>query len=272
LLLLFADDYLHIRPLGVGGMGQVFRAEERRSGHLVALKVPDEELLKDERLRNRFMKEMQALAGVSHPNVVPLVRVHLGERPFYTMEVVGGEDLAHLVERKGKLAVAEAAPLLQGVASAISFLHGLGIVHQDLKPENVLIDIGGRARLSDFGMAVEVGREFREQDHFRGGSPAYMAPEQLAASAPRPGVDVYAFGVLAFKCLTGELPFPQEKPLLKLTQVAPTLKDRDPTLPSDLSELVKLCLVRSPSGRPKNGTVLLRMMKALKLSPLAPPA
>jgi serine/threonine-protein kinase len=241
-------------------MGRVYEAVERATGRVVALKVPDERTLADPRMRERFLKEMQAIAGVSHPHVVPLLRVHLGELPFFAMEYVEGDSYRERVDQHAPMAPADCLPLLRGLASALAFIHGLGIVHQDVKPANLLIDTQGVARLSDFGLAVEIGRNFDARDETGAGSPAYMAPEQFSSAAAQPAADVFAFGVMLFESLAGRRPYPDDRPLSKLTEVAPSLDEAAPGAPPTLVRLTADCLSREIDQRPANGTELLRRL------------
>ncbi|MCO5171790.1 MAG: serine/threonine protein kinase [Planctomycetes bacterium] len=210
--------------LGRGAMGLVLRVEHPELGHEYALKVVRPEMLGDPESVGRFRREMEALARVDdHPGIV---RVHsAGETadgaPFYAMELVRGRSLAEALKR-GLLARDAALDVLAEVAAALAHLHARGIVHRDVKPENVLVDEAGRARLTDFGLARSLGlradRLTRTGDLV--GTPTHMAPEQALGAEVGPWTDVYALGVVLYEVLTGRTPHTGATALEVFRQVA----------------------------------------------------
>ena len=210
--------------LGRGGMGAVYRARDMRLDRLVALKVVRAELLGDPEARRRFRREAQIVARLQHPSIVAVY--DYGTFPdggaYLVMELVRGEDLRHVLQREGRLDIAESMQILTAVCAAIGAAHREGVLHRDLKPENILLPGGGApAKVLDFGVAkivVESPPREGEDDGADAqtaltaagmiiGTPAYMAPEQFHAVEADARTDVFSLGVVAYEMLSGELPF-----------------------------------------------------------------
>ena len=266
-----AGQYLLERELGGAGMSRVFVARELALGRRVVIKALPPELgagLDAE----RFRREIQLHAALQHPHVVPVLAAgSAGGVPYYTMPFVDGESLRERLARAraagAPLPIAEAGRILHDVADALAHAHAQGVVHRDVKPDNVLL--GGRhALVTDFGVAKAIvacqaggdpdGADDGTQTTGAGlaiGTPAYMAPEQVAADpAVDHRADLYAFGVLAYEMLAGTPPFAGRpaSALLRahLTELPPPLGERRPGLPAPLAELVMACLAKRPEERP----------------------
>ncbi len=200
-----AGRYRIVTPLGRGGMGEVWRADDLKLRQTVALKFLPESLATDPSRLARLVDEVRLARQVSHPNVC---RVHdLAEaegQHFVTMEYVDGEDLGSLLRRVGQLPTERAVDLLQQVCRGLAAAHERGILHRDLKPANVLVDGRGRARITDFGLALTAADARRPAGV--AGTPAYMAPEQRAGRSLSPRTDVYALGHLLREMMTGLSP------------------------------------------------------------------
>jgi Protein kinase domain/Ankyrin repeats (3 copies) len=207
--------YRLLARLGAGGMGTVYRAWDEHLDRVVALKMPrldgppEQQALRTQ----RFQREARAAALVLHPNVCPIFDVgeHEG-RPFVVMACIGGPSLAQVLEVRGRLDnLAEAVALVQQVLSGIAAVHAKGIIHRDVKPANILLDLQGQAVLTDFGLArpEERGGEALTSEGMILGTPAYMAPEQASAQSDRvgPRTDLYCVGVVLYRLVTGHLPF-----------------------------------------------------------------
>jgi eukaryotic-like serine/threonine-protein kinase len=244
------------RVLGRGGMGVVYAARHLRLNRSVALKMllagpyaGPEELA-------RFLREAQAIAGLHHPNVVPLYDVGDVEgRPYFTMELVEGGSLA-LKLAESPLPAREAAALVATVAEAVEAAHQTGIVHRDLKPANVLLTADGRPKVTDFGLARRL--EHKGELTCNGtpmGTPSYMAPEQARGdnAAIGPTTDVYALGAILYECLTGRRPFQADSSAATLQQVLadePVPPARlNPRVPRDLETICLKCLRKEPCQR-----------------------
>ena len=210
--------YLLERLVGVGGMAAVFRARDERLGRVVALKL----LTGDERVRRRFAREARAVAAVDHPHIIPVYEA--GEANgvlFIAMRFVAGDDLRVLVGREGSLRPRRAAAFISPVASALDAAHSVGLVHRDVKPANMLVDVGpGRPEhvyLSDFGLArgmLSVGGLTGAGQFL--GTPDYAAPEQISGRSVDGRADQYALACVAYTLLSGSLPFEREEPMAVL--------------------------------------------------------
>jgi tetratricopeptide (TPR) repeat protein len=256
------------QAIGSGGMGVVFRARDRSSGEVVAVKV-----LSDERgLRTkRFVREIQLLAELSHPGIVRYIShgVTSAGKLFLVMEWLDGEDLRARLQR-GPLSVREAVDLAARVAEALGAAHARGIVHRDLKPSNLFLP-GGRidqVKVLDFGVAHHEGRTQITRTGTMIGTPGYIAPEQARTSSRIDArADVFALGCVLFECLTGVPPFDGDTTAAVLAKilfgVAPRVSKLWPEVPEDLDTLVAQMLAKDPALRPSDGANLTAALAAL---------
>jgi hypothetical protein len=251
------------RRLGQGGFGVVFGASDSRLGRAVAIKVLRPELAAPA-LRERFRREAESAARLRHPGIIPIHAIgEAGDLAWFVMPLVRGETLAARLQREGRLPVGEARRILVEVAEALRAAHGAGLIHRDIKPDNILLEgEEGRAILTDFGIAKALGRGPEAGDAELGltetgmilGTPEYMSPEQ-AGGEPRLDrrSDLYALGVLGYQMLTGEPPFrgPTHLAVLKhqLTQGPPSVARRRPECPERLARAVDRCLRLEPAER-----------------------
>jgi hypothetical protein len=256
-----AGRYRIVRQIGQGGMAIVYLARDVALERNVAVKVlpPGRS---SSGLRDRFLREARTAAGLSHPNIVP---IHLVEAHdalvLFVMGYVDGDTLRERVERTGPLSAAEAARVLQEVAWALGYAHQRGIVHRDVKPENILIErASGRAMVADFGIAHAGGSETLTIDGLVLGTPHFMSPEQAAGMPADARADVYALGVTAFYVLTGRLPLdaPNAAAVLAkhVTETPPPVGSIRPDLPRQLTEAVDRCLLKDPAQRFDTGDSL----------------
>jgi serine/threonine protein kinase len=259
--------------LGEGGTGDVFRAWDPRLKRTVAIKIlhPHQDPKNDE----RFRREVRLAAALRHPNVLTVYDCSPPESPFcyLVMELVSGGSLRKLVGRK--LLCEEAGVLLLPVARALQAAHGAGIVHRDVKPDNILIDRGDPLtviKLMDFGVALATGEPRITTDGAVSGSIAYMAPEQLASGQITPASDIWSFGVTFFELVSGEHPF-GERHVGPLVEQVLTCEPRlPPGHAAPLVELVHGCLQREASRRYPDGAALVSALtRALAESGLSEP-
>jgi hypothetical protein len=243
--------------LGRGGMGEVYRAEDAVLGQTVALKVLPAKTGSDVAWRQRLLEEVKVARRVTHPNVC---RVHdVGEsegRLFLSMEYVDGEDLATLLRRIGRLAGEKALEIARQIAAGLAAAHAAGVLHRDLKPANVMLDREGRVRLADFGLAV-VGATARGEV---AGTPAYMAPEQLAGAGCDERTDLYALGLLLYELLTGKRAFAgrtlsDQRQSRESPPPLPSMFARD--LDPRIEAVIMQCLARDPKERPTSALTVL---------------
>ncbi len=256
-----AGEYSLQRELGRGGMGIVYLARDVQLDRDVAIKVLPAHLAGAE-TRERFVREARTAAGLSHPNIVPIHRVgEAGGLVFFVMSYVEGETLGERLRTRGPLPPDEAARIMREVAWALAYAHGRGIVHRDVKPDNILLEAGtGRALVTDFGIA-------HREDMDRGTDPGkimgtahFMSPEQ-AASAPIDGrSDIYGLGVVGYLAVSGRLPFEVSNvPALlvrQATEAAPSVSRSAPGIPTALGAAIDRCLARNPADRFPDGEAL----------------
>jgi serine/threonine-protein kinase len=245
--------------LGRGGMGEVCRAEDLVLGQPVALKFLPKGSLADAAAARRLRDEVRLARRVSHPNVC---RVHdVGEADgemFVSMELIPGEDLASLLRRIGRLPSEKALEIGRQVAAALAAAHAASVLHRDLKPANVMLDAEGRARLTDFGLAV--ARRASPAVEV-GGTLAYMAPELLAGGSPTAQSDLFSLGVLLYELLTGRRPVVARG----LAELREKLESADPPPPSAavpeleprVERVILRCLARDPAARPQDALAVL---------------
>ena len=206
-----ADRYVLERELSGGAMSRVFVAEETSLGRKVVIKVLPPELAAGLSV-DRFRREIQLAASLQHPHIVPLLAAgEAGDLLYYTMPLVEGESLQARLARERRAAGAEAIRVLRDVADALSYAHRHGVVHRDIKPDNILLS-DGHALVTDFGVAKALDQATRQSSltstGLALGTPAYMAPEQAAADPHTDHrADIYALGVLGYEILTGQPPF-----------------------------------------------------------------
>ena len=247
--------YRIVRLLGRGGMGAVYLARDLALDREVAIKVVKTDSSARE-VHDRLRREARTAAKLSHPNIVPLHAFGEVEgMPYFVMGYVRGESLAARLRRDGKLPEEEARRIVADLAEALDHAHRQGVVHRDVKPDNVLLDDeSGRALLTDFGVAKALGSETLTAVGSVVGTPSYMSPEQAAGRADIDGrTDIYSLGVMAYAMLTGRLPFEGKTAadvLTKhLTQEPPPLRSLLPTLPDSTVLAVERCLAKDPARR-----------------------
>jgi hypothetical protein len=254
-----AGRYALEHELGRGGMGVVLLARDLSLDRPVALKLLPTLLATQPVLRERFLREARTAAGLSHPHVVPIHAVEEHEGlAFIAMAFVDGETLAERVRRTGPLPPREAARILREVAWALAYAHGRGIVHRDIKPDNIMIERGsGRALVTDFGIARPVERSSTtDRLTLEGqllGTAAFMSPEQAAGEPVDGRSDLYSLGAVGFYVLSGRAPFDEgtiEALLVaRFTKAAPPVATARPDVPAALATVIDRCLARQPYDR-----------------------
>jgi len=256
-----AGEYSLQRELGRGGMGVVYLARDVQLDRDVAIKVLPLHLASTGAARERFLREARTAAGLSHPNIVPIHRVgEAGDFVFFVMSYVEGETLGERLRTRGPLPPVDATRVLREVAWALAYAHGRGIVHRDVKPDNILLEAGtGRALVTDFGIAHTEARPTTDPGKIMG-TAHFMSPEQ-AADLPIDGrSDIYGLGVVGYLALSGRLPFESSNlPALILkqaTEAPPSVSRAAPGLPSALAAAIDRCLAREPDERFPNGEAL----------------
>jgi hypothetical protein len=266
-----SPNLLLVRSIGAGGMARVFLAREPALKRLVAVKVLSGDYASSKEGRARFEREAQAVAGLSHPNIVAIHTV--GElddhTPYFVMQYVEGRSLAARVESDGPLAVAETRRVLGEVAAALATAHQQGIIHRDIKPANILYEEAtGRSLVSDFGIAAIGPSAAPASMRLTGtgvliGTPQYMSPEQLLAEPMSEKTDIYSLGLLAHELLIGSSPFrassPHELIAAHLRDTPQRLAQRRADVDAELDELIARCLEKDATKRPTAADVARRL-------------
>ena len=272
------DAYAIERELGGGGMSRVFLAEERALSRRVVIKVLSPELAAGVNIE-RFRREILLTARLQHPHIVPIFNA--GETdglPYYTMPYVEGDSLRVRLMRTGPMPIAAATSILGDVAQALEFAHEKGIIHRDIKPDNVLL-IGNTAAVSDFGIgkALLASRSARERGTLTEvgtaiGTPQYMAPEQAAADPDADHrVDLYALGCVAYELLTGEAPFAGRTAAAlfraHIAEAPTPVAAKRGDAPEQLADLIARCLEKDPADRPATARDVIAALESVTVTP-----
>jgi len=263
------SSYILICPVGHGATGTVWRGIERTSGEQVAVKLLHEGLLRQPKLVTRFVQERTILMMVRHEHIVGVRDLFsAGESLGLVMDFVAGGSLRERLRSAGTLAPAEAARLLGQVAAALAEAHSLGVVHRDVKPDNILLQmVDGRAdvRLTDFGIARVVDAAGLTTPHAIIGTPHYMAPEVIGGGDAGPAADVYAVGVVLYELLTGRPPYTGE-PIAVLRQHLDDTVGRPPGLSDRAWSVIGSCLDKDPRRRPPGDELAATLRDLARLS------
>jgi len=244
--------------IGRGGMGVVYRAKDRRLKRTVAIKVLPPELAFRSEIKTRFLREAETAAQLNHPNIVDIYAVDEAEGiVFFVMAYITGDNLAKRLHDHGALSVDETRRTLRDVADALAYAHERGVVHRDIKPDNILIDgQSGRPMVTDFGIAraVSEGDSRLTATGIAIGTPTYMSPEQAAGERTIDGrSDLYSLGIVGYQMLTGEPPFIANSTpaiLVKHISERPTpIEQRRADVPQDLARVIMLLLEKDPANR-----------------------
>src|SRR2546427_465396 len=243
--------------LGEGGFAAVFRVREKRARRDVAVKVVDLGLTPSPSLATRFVREARTVARLEHPHIVPIYKVggYQNEGLYIVMRCVDGRSLRQLLERKRRLSVRKAATIGRQVADALGYAHRYGVVHRDVKPDNILVDTGGHVLVTDFGIA-KAAQQASSQLTTEGmvvGTPQYMSPEQATGESLDARSDIYSLGILLYQMLTGLAPFDGESAQSILMKQATAnhapIGDHRDDVPAALVGVVDRMLAKDPGER-----------------------
>jgi TolB-like protein len=274
---LIGGRYEILALLGAGGMGSVYRARDTELDEVVALKMLHGELVNEPGMLARFRQEAKLARRVTHRNVARTFDIgeHRGDK-FLTMELVEGESLASLAARRPRLPVADVVRIMREVCAGMAAAHAAGVVHRDLKPDNVLLGTDGRVVVTDFGIAYALAHAGRMTKTLGGvvGTPAYMAPEQVEGARDIDGrADIYAVGVMTYELLTGEPAWHGDTPFTvaaaRLVNPPPDPRAILPNLPPALADLIMLCMARKREERVATAEALAEALA--QASAAAPP-
>ena len=250
----FAGRYQIIEALGKGGMGKVYRVLDKKLNEEVALKLVRPEIASDKKTLERFSNELKIARKIAHKNVGRMYEM-MEEKGihFVTMEYVSGEDLKSFIKRAGPLSAGKTTFIAKQVCEGLAEAHKLGVVHRDLKPQNIMIDKEGNSRIMDFGIARSRKAKGITADGMIIGTPEYMSPEQVEGKEADHRSDIYSIGVILYEMVTGRIPFEGDAPL-SIVLKHKTETPRDPRelnaqIPDDLSHVILKCLEKNKEKR-----------------------
>jgi serine/threonine protein kinase len=272
---LLNERYVLLRPLASGGMAHVWLGRDQLLGRTVAIKILREEYTRKPDFQERFRNEAQAIAKLSHPNLVTVYDFGVqGDRYFMIMEYIEGEDLKSYLRRARPQPMEVWLDIAIQVCEGLGLAHRAGLVHCDIKPQNILLSGDLLAKIADFGIARAIaakrifdgGQTRPLEEETVWGSPQYVSPEQAAGEDLTPASDVYSTGIMLFEMLTGRLPFPGKDPrtlaLQHQNEPAPSPRLLNPAVPAELEGIVLRALAKKPAERYRNGDQMARVLKA----------
>ena len=250
----FADRYYIMEDLGKGGMGRVFKVLDTKIDEKVALKLLNPDVASDEKTKERFRNELKLTRKITHRNICRVYDFSEEQGyPYITMEYVPGEDLKSLIRRIGQFTVGKAVFIAKQVCEGLTEAHKQGVVHRDLKPQNIMIDRDGNARILDFGIARSVKTKGITDAGAIVGTPEYMSPEQVEGKEVDQRSDIYSLGIILYEMVTGRVPFEGDTPI-SVAVKQKTEKPQDPAefniqIPNDLSRIILKCLEKDKNRR-----------------------
>jgi serine/threonine protein kinase len=265
----FAGRYQIIEELGKGGMGSVYKALDTQINEEVAIKLIRPEIASDEQTLERFSNELKLARKISHKNVCRMYHLEKGEEtPYISMEYLEGQDLKKLIWEKEKLSAEEAIGIAQQVCEGLIEAHRLGVVHRDLKPQNIMIDKDSQAKIMDFGIARSLEAPGVTQTGVIIGTPDYISPEQAEGQEADHRSDIYSLGVIMYEMVTGSVPFKGDTALsvaLKhKAQLPLDPKKRNPQISDDLSRLILICMEKDRARRYQSAKDLFEDLKNIE--------
>ena len=252
--MVFAGRYQIIDELGKGGMGRVYRVLDKKLDEEITLKLIKLEIAIDKKTVERFSNELKIARKIGHKNVARMFDLNVEKGTHYiTMEYVRGEDLKKLIRQMGQLSVGQAIPIAIQICEGLGEAHRLGVVHRDLKPQNVMVDEDGNARIMDFGIARSVETKGITGAGVMIGTPEYMSPEQVEGKDVDQRSDIYSLGVILYEMVTGQVPFEGDTPFtigVKHKSEKPKdPKDLNTQIPDDLNQVILKCLEKERENR-----------------------
>lgn len=272
--MLLSGRYRLGHRIAVGGMGEVWTADDIRLARIVALKILRPELTGDPEFVERFRTEARITASLNHPGIAAVYdygEVTGGAGPYLTgtaylvMELIAGESLSAVLARTGRLSVPRTLDVLDQTGRALQQAHARSLVHRDIKPGNLLITPGGQVKITDFGIAKVVNQAPVTRMGMVMGTAQYISPEQAAGQEAVPASDIYSLGIVAYECLSGTLPFPNENAVaMALAHVRDPPRPLPADVPPAIAALVMQMLVKDPAARFPNGAALAQSVGQLR--------
>jgi len=271
--------YEILEELGRGGMASVYKAVQKNLNRLVALKVIHKNLVnyRDREFLERFQREAQLSASLNHPNIVTVYDVGFeGGVHYIAMQYLEGRDLHHIIRDSGKLSIDESIKMIAPIAEALDYAHNKGIVHRDIKSSNIIITTGGKAMLTDFGIAHAASDTKLTQTGMVIGTPEYMSPEQAISGQVDAQSDLYSLGVVLYECITGNVPFKGETPVATIYKIvnekAEPLNKVVPNAPKWLESIMNKVLAKDKKKRFVTGTDFSNALRSKQQQTMEVPA
>ncbi len=274
--------YRLVAQQGSGGMAVIYKAIDQALGRTVAVKILRPSLTNDPAFLARFRNEARSVANLAHPNIVTVHDVGSdGPTHYIVMEFIEGQDLKRIIKGDGGLPIERALNLAIQICAGIGFAHRAGLVHADVKPQNILVTREDVVKVTDFGIAQALSdAQPGERQAVVWGSPHYFAPEQAKGEKPSPAADVYSIGIVMFEMLTGRLPYSganqQELALAHIRERIPMVTEFNPTVPDSLAKIVYKTMSKDPVARyrlaDQLGHILISYRDRGRETPIAPPA
>ncbi len=258
--------------IGVGGMAVVYKAYDNIDDRIVAVKILKDEFLANEEFRRRFKNESKAISLLSHPNIVKVFNVNYGDRLQYiVMEYVEGITLKEYIEQQGKLGIKETVHFTMQILRALQHAHDKGIIHRDIKPQNILLLSNGTIKISDFGIARFSYSDTKTMTDSAIGSVHYISPEQARGNSIDERTDIYSVGVVMYEMLTGTLPFTSDNSvsvaLMQLQNDAKSIREINPNIPVGLEQIVKRAMEKDTKSRYQTASEMLLDIEEFKRNP-----
>ena len=272
--MILADRYECLKRIGSGGMGDVYKAHDRRLDRIVAIKVLKSEYNEDENFIRKFRRESLAAASISHPNIVSIYDVGMetvaGEDVYYiVMEYIDGKTLKELIKEEGMLSQNQALNYLIQIAEALKIAHNKNIIHRDIKSQNIMVTRDNRVKVTDFGIARMAGNATMTVTNAVMGSVHYFSPEQARGQKVDARSDIYSMGIVLFEMLTGDVPFDSENPitvaLMHVQNDIPMPSERNPRVGPEVDQVFKHMTEKKPSDRYANVSLIIEDVKAILL-------
>lgn len=264
--------YQLIERIAAGGQGEVWRAEDATLGRTAAVKVLRAEFADHVEFRERFRREAQHAASLSHPGIAQVFDYDEGDdgtAPYLVMEYVDGESLSDTIAREAPLSSDRVLDIVIAAASALSAAHAAGLVHRDVKPGNLLLSRDGSVKITDFGIARAVDASPLTRSGLLIGTPLYLAPEQATGQTATSASDLYALGIIVFEMLTGAPPYEGPATAVLLAHRDTPLPPLPPSVPAEVADLVRALTAKDPAARPQPAAAVADWAARLKSDPAA---